>query len=783
MSRNQEEFAPSSMNRNQEEFAPSNRRLDEVAEWRSRIAGRCVAGLLFLAVTGLGLTLAPFCDLVQVGLLAHVILGIVLTVPLAWYLYGHWRRRRGGNLSHYQFVGYLSLLSLAVATVSGWVLSYQGLFALRLHPVWDLSHLMSGIATLLLLISHFWMVVRKNVSPDSSVLQARRTFARRVGGGCLVLFVPTAGLLLFEESHDPRISFPESYSWRFGKDRPFAPSLARLDYGSRDQDLLDAVVQGVDPGRRTVVQAALNGGRKPEDGIFEHIRKVLEACQASTKERERAEAHMAQYATFIESGGAVDASVLAESSSCGRTGCHEQVLNEWLPSAHRFASLDPLFQGVQEIMAKETSPEHTRYCAGCHDPISLFSGAKNAGNVTLSAQGADEGASCVVCHSIVQVDVRGNADYTVRPPRPYLYERRRESWADVVSGFLIRTAPKHHIASYSRPLYKTPEYCGACHKQYLDEDVNRDIGKVQGQNQYDNWRKSSWNKGADDPKTVSCRECHMFLEEGVEPGSGDLSDSYRNPEDGKHRNHRFLAANQYVPQLVALPNAAEHTKLTEEWLRGEIEIPEIAGKWADGPVVKLSVQGPDQAIMGQAFKVRILLSNNKTGHDFPNGPLDMIESWVEVRVTDSAGTLVDHRGIVNQKGVLTGAPIVFKADGFDREGEAIDRHNLWDLVGASYKRSLYPRVTDAVSLDVFCPRGSLEAHEPAGEPSDGLVELNPAAVSEATYLDICAVLWYRKANPMFLDRVFGTSSHVRSPITEISRSKIRIPIRADVQDQ
>ena len=38
--------------------------------------------------------------------------------------------------------------------------------------------------------------------------------------------------------------------------------------------------------------------------------------------------------------------------------------------------------------------------------------------------------------------------------------------------------------------------------------------------------------------------------------------------------------------------------------------------------------------------------------------------------------------------------MVFRADGFDRQGELIDRHNLWDLVGASYKRAMYSGMTD-----------------------------------------------------------------------------------------
>ena len=69
----------------------------------------------------------------------------------------------------------------------------------------------------------------------------------------------------------------------------------------------------------------------------------------------------------------LDARTLAGSQSCGTTNCHAEIVKEWLPSAHRYAAMDPLFQFIQTTMATQNGPESTRYCGGCHDPISLFS--------------------------------------------------------------------------------------------------------------------------------------------------------------------------------------------------------------------------------------------------------------------------------------------------------------------------------------------------------------------------------------------------------------------------
>ncbi len=76
---------------------------------------------------------------------------------------------------------------------------------------------------------------------------------------------------------------------------------------------------------------------------------------------------------------AFDPRSMSGSASCGTSGCHEEILAEWQVSAHRYAAMDPGFRAVQAAMGQQNGPESTRYCAGCHDPISLFSGASLRG--------------------------------------------------------------------------------------------------------------------------------------------------------------------------------------------------------------------------------------------------------------------------------------------------------------------------------------------------------------------------------------------------------------------
>lgn len=112
------------------------------------------------------------------------------------------------------------------------------------------------------------------------------------------------------------------------------------------------------------------------------------------------------------------------------------------------------------------------------------------------------------------------------------------------------------------------------------------MGWVQLQNQYDNWANSHWNKKGDPRKTVECRECHMPLVDSTDPAAGDALDYNRTPGDRKHRSHSFVAANTLVPhaQRDELPGWERHLQLTEQWLKGELPVPEIADKWAKGPM-------------------------------------------------------------------------------------------------------------------------------------------------------------------------------------------------------
>ena len=117
--------------------------------------------------------------------------------------------------------------------------------------------------------------------------------------------------------------------------------------------------------------------------------------------------------------------------------------------------------------------------------------------------------------------------------------------------------------------------------------------------------------------------------------------------------------------------------------------------------------------------------------------------------------------------------MVLKAEGIDRYGNEIDRHNLWEMVGARFKRTLFPGMSDTTTYSFACPGFSA----PAAEQGD--TETKPhsfSAPANGDTLTVTALLNYQKADAVFLDRLFGESAGIRTPITRISEDSVQIQV-------
>ena len=100
--------------------------------WSTRVSS---TSLLFLAASGLLVTFAPFHSAVEWSVLVHTAVGLLTLIPIAWYFAVHWLDYRRYSLSDVVLLGYAATVALLVCSVSGLVVTWQGLFKMRMSPV------------------------------------------------------------------------------------------------------------------------------------------------------------------------------------------------------------------------------------------------------------------------------------------------------------------------------------------------------------------------------------------------------------------------------------------------------------------------------------------------------------------------------------------------------------------------------------------------------------------------------------------------------------------------
>jgi hypothetical protein len=664
-------------------------------KWHSRLMIWVVGILFFELISGLVIYLVSFSITTQTLVVIHTAVGLVAVIPYIIYQIRHWLTYRNNNLTQHKLIGYIAMVTAAVAAITGLLLTYEAVFLTRINYLWDQIHVVATFAFLLSVVPHIGLLIIRDYKATkekkvNSLIQAEKAFGFRV---LFVIALLIAFVALFIYAYTPvkfHNNFPSDYQFTYGKNKPFEPSLATTS-----------------------------------------------------------------------NGNAIDAQLMGNSKSCMSSGCHTNIGHEWEANAHRYSAMDPAFRVVQHAMAVEKGPASTRYCGGCHDPISLLSGSKNLDDTKLTnPMGLDEGVSCVSCHSMTKVDVKGNAQYQITKRVPYMYEMEKGKAAKFLSDFIIRAYPQYHVASFNKTILKTPEFCGSCHKQFIDKQVNG-VGTVQLQNQYDSWRKSHWNHPGNAVKTIECRECHMPLDSTFDPANGDPSDYNRTTNDNMHRSHRFLGGNQFMPTLLKLPGGKKQVELVEKWLKGEIQIPEIKNKWHNGAVLPIQVEAPETISAGQEVGIDVTVTNNKSGHHFPTGPLDLIQSWVEITVKDSYGNVVYSSGVLDQHHFIPPGSVIYRAQPVDQVGSDVDNHHLWNLVGIKFSRALYPGFSDQLKYN-FIYKPEIQGN---------------SLTNDTLYVN--AELCYRKFNQFVLNTFFSDNGKIdiTAPVTVLSSDQKKIVVK------
>ncbi len=450
-------------------------------------------------------------------------------------------------------------------------------------------------------------------------------------------------------------------------------------------------------------------------------------------------------------GTFVDQRLIGNSDRCGT--CHEQITRQWEQSIHAQAASDPSYQRNINLLAKNKGMAATRYCEGCHAPVPLLSGVLTAGGTLQTHGHMFEGVSCMACHGIDKIlHTKGVGSYQFRPAREYLFANRDHWLLTRLHNLLIRIQPRLHRTEMARPTLSRPEMCATCHTQFMDKDINN-WGWVKMQDEYSAWLNSPFSLQSEQTfshtKVTRCQDCHFPLVKGDDPSANQAGDIV---------SHRSLGANTAIPHVF---RNLRQVKLTEKFLqqskvRLSIEIPNRKNALRSSKPISPDLvdrhETPGYFYLGETLTFSVIVSNSLVGHDFPGGTTDLNEVWLHIEARDASNRLLFENGAVNGDLKVDPNAHFYRSQPIDRFGKAVWKHDLFNMVGDSYKKTI-----------------------PAGKSDIVQYSFDIAGWTKSPVI-INATLKYRKFNQQYAEWVFQRPG-VSLPVVNMASEAISVPIK------
>ena len=352
-----------------------------------------------------------------------------------------------------------------------------------------------------------------------------------------------------------------------------------------------------------------------------------------------------------------------------------------------------------------------RFCAGCHDPVVFFSGKFDDPNFDDEEDSSSQsGITCTACHAITHVNSpRGNGDYTIEEPVQYPFTFSESPALAWVNRQLIKAKPEFHKRTYLKPLHKSAEYCGACHKVHLPEELN-DYKWLRAQNSYDSYLLSGVSgHGASsfyypEKSEENCNGCHMPLQESEDFGAQAFDDS----GELKVHDHQFPSANTAIPHLLGMdPEVNEaHRAFNDGVMRVDLFGIRRGGTIDGDLIAPLRPQVPVLE-RGQSYLLDAVIRTVKMGHLFTQGTSDSNQIWMDLWVRDADGRVIGRSGGLDAQNRVDPWSHFVNAYVLDRDGNRIARRNPQDIFVALYNHQIPPGAADVVHYDLQIPEDAI----------------------------------------------------------------------------
>ncbi|NND81421.1 MAG: tetratricopeptide repeat protein [Gammaproteobacteria bacterium] len=470
-------------------------------------------------------------------------------------------------------------------------------------------------------------------------------------------------------------------------------------------------------------------------------------------------------------GQFIDENALMMDSYCQK--CHADAHQGWQYSMHRFSSFNnPAYafsvdKTRQVLQARDGNIQAVRFCAGCHDPVPFFSGAMDRPDFGEHDEvSAQAGITCSVCHSITHINsVRGNADYTIEAPLHYPFAYSDQAWLQWINETLVKAKPAFHKQTFLKPLHKSTEFCGSCHKVHLPEELNG-YRWLRGQNHYDSFLLSGVSGHGvqsfyyPEQAQKNCNGCHMPLQASDDFGAR----RYDSEDEPKIHGHQFPAANTAIPHMLDMPPRVNEAHV--EFLQNAVRV-DVFGIREQGRIdgnltaplqssdILLGVGEELRLKPGHDYLLEVVVRTTSLGHHFTQGTADSNQVWLQLLAT-SEGRLIAESGAMDpQDGRVDPMAHFINAYVIDRQGQRIDRRNPEQIFTQLYNNQIPPGASDVVHYLLRVPENQTQP------------------------INIKATLNYRKFDTRYLQHIQANNFRTNDlPVTTLAEDRVQLAVGA-----
>ncbi|MEM7311902.1 MAG: multiheme c-type cytochrome, partial [Planctomycetota bacterium] len=251
--------------------------------------------------------------------------------------------------------------------------------------------------------------------------------------------------------------------------------------------------------------------------------------------------------------------------------CHEKIYEEWASSSHAYASMSSMFHKFEQHVHGLTQGTMSAFCVRCHSPLATTLAYPREESVWDSIPAAREGVTCVVCHRVNEEYGKVDGERRILPGDihdPVYGSGYGEELEKVLANKQVYKVKERGDKGPGQKIHgkvihfeqiSSSHFCVSCHQVAVKPGIALEVVWAQ-------YRRSPACKAG-----VSCQDCHMGAEPGVNAGYETAPVAIVNGKEispnRRHSNHLFYGPGYSIAHPGLFPFHKDGDDWTvQEWM-------------------------------------------------------------------------------------------------------------------------------------------------------------------------------------------------------------------------